>query len=71
MQTNEFRPVHLNHLTIDDLFSLCKSTIECASPVRGSIDRLPNVILSQLEIDNNAMGLQIKKALKGQNRSVI
>jgi hypothetical protein len=64
MQTNEFRPVHLNHLTIDNLFSLTKSTIEVASPVRESIGELPNAILSQLETDNNAMGLQIKKALK-------
>jgi hypothetical protein len=64
MQTNEFRPVHLNHLTIDNLFSLTKSTIELASPVRESIGELPNAILSQLENDNNAMGLQIKKSLK-------
>jgi flagellar biosynthesis chaperone FliJ len=64
MQTKEFRPVHLNHLTIDNLFSLTKSTIECASPVRESIGRLPKVILGQLETDNNAMGVQIKKSLK-------
>jgi len=64
MQTNEFRPVHLNHLTIDNLFSLSKSTIEYASPVRESIGRLPKVILGQLETDNNAIGMQIKKALK-------
>jgi hypothetical protein len=64
MQTNEFRPVHLNHLTIDNLFSLSKSTIEVASPVRESIGRLPKVILAQLETDSNAMGVQIKKSLK-------
>jgi hypothetical protein len=64
MQTNEFRPVHLNNLTIDNLFSLCKSTIECASPVKENIGRVSKVILGQLETDNNAMGLQLKKALK-------
>jgi hypothetical protein len=64
MQTNEFRPVHLNHLTIDNLFSLSKSTIEHASPVRESIGKLPKAILAQLETDNNAMGMQIKKASK-------
>jgi hypothetical protein len=64
METKIFYVLNPLRLKVDDLFSLCKSTIECASPVRGSIDRLPNVILSQLETDNYAMGLQLKKALK-------
>ena len=64
MQTTEFRPVHLNHLSIDNLFSLTKSTVEYAIPVRESIGELPNVILNQLETDNNAMGVQMKKASK-------
>ena len=64
MQTTEFRPVHLNHLSIDNLFSLTKSTVEYAIPVRESIGELPNAILSQLETDNNTMGVQLKKALK-------
>lgn len=64
MQTNEFRPVHLNHLTIDNLFSLSKSTIEYARPVIESIGGMPKVIFGHLETDNNAMGEQIKKALK-------
>ena len=64
MQTKEFSPVHLNHLSIDDLFSLSKSTIEVASPVRDSIGELPSAILAQLETDNNAMGVQLKKSAK-------
>jgi flagellar biosynthesis chaperone FliJ len=64
MQTKEFRTVHLNHLTIDNLFSLSKSTIEYASPLRESIGELPKATLARLENDNNAMGVQMKKALK-------
>jgi len=64
MQPNEFRPVHLNHLTIDNLFSLTKSTIEVAKPVKESLGELLNAILGQLETDNNAMGGQLKKSLK-------
>lgn len=64
MQTNEFRPVHLNHLNIDNLFSLCKSTIDYASPVKESIGEIPKAILDRLETDNNAMGVQMNKALK-------
>ena len=64
MQTKEFRTVHLNNLTIDNLFSLSKSTIEYASPLRESIGELPKATLARLESDNNAMGVQMKKALK-------
>ncbi|HZL11447.1 MAG TPA: DUF6261 family protein [Prolixibacteraceae bacterium] len=64
MKTKEFRPVHLNHLSIDNLFSLSKSTIEYASPLRESIGELPKVTLNQLETDNKAMGMQMNKALK-------
>jgi len=51
-------------IKIDDLYSLCKSTIECASPVIENIGGMPQVILGHLETDNNAMGAQIKKASK-------
>ena len=64
MQTNEFRPVHLNNRSIDNLFSLSKSTIEYAKPVMESIGSLPKAILARLETDNDAMGVQMKKALK-------
>jgi len=64
METKSFYALYPLRLKIDDLFSLSKSTIEVASPVRESIGELPNAILNQLETDNNAMGLQIKKALK-------
>ena len=57
-------PIRLNHLTIDNLFSLSKSTIEYARPVIESIGGMPKVIFGHLETDNNAMGEQIKKALK-------
>lgn len=64
METKIFYALYPIRLKIDDLFSLTKSTIEYAVPVRESIGELPSAILSQLETDNNAMGLQIKKSLK-------
>jgi len=64
METKKFTPVHLNHLTIDDLFALNKSSIGFAIPVRDVIGELLKIILSQLETNNNAMGMQMKKALK-------
>ena len=64
MESKSFYALYPIHLTIDNLFSLGKSTIEYASPLRESIGKVPKVILDRLESDNNAMGVQMKKALK-------
>ena len=62
MQTREFSVVHLNHLTIVDLYSLNKSTIGCANPVKESIGEMPGIALALLETANIAMGEQMNKA---------
>ncbi len=64
MKTKKFYALYPIRLTIDNLFSLSKSTIEYANPVKESIGEVPKVILGELETDNNTMGVQIKKALK-------
>lgn len=64
MQTKEFTTVYVNNLTIDDLYSLNKATIECASPVNQSIGEIPQLTLARLEDDNAAMGEQMNKASK-------
>jgi hypothetical protein len=56
--------VHLSHLKIDDLFSLNKSTIEYADPVKEDIGEMPKLTLGHLVSDNHAMELQMNKALK-------
>lgn len=64
METKEFTTVHLNNLKIDDLFSLIKSTIEYADPVKENIGAMPGAILVRLVTDNHAMEVQMNKALK-------
>lgn len=64
MESKSFYALYPIRLTVDDLFSLSKSTIEYANPLKESIGSLPKAILARLETDNNAMGVQIKKALK-------
>lgn len=64
METKEFTIVHLSHLKIDDLFSLNKSTIEYADPVKEDIGEMPKLTLGHLVSDNHAMELQMNKALK-------
>lgn len=64
MQTKKFSTVHLNNLTIDDLYSLNNSTIAYAAPVRESIGELPRLALAQLETNNTEMGVQMNKSSK-------
>ena len=64
MESKSFYALYPIRLTVDDLFSLSKSTIEYANPLKESIGSLPKAILARLETANNAMGDQIKKALK-------
>ena len=64
METKEFTTVHLNDLKIDDLFSLNKSTIEYANPVKENIGEMPKAILVRLVSDNHAMELQMNKSMK-------
>ena len=66
MESKSFYALYPIHLTVDNLFSLGKSTIEYAIPVRESIGMVPKAILGQLETDTNSMGVQIKKALKSE-----
>lgn len=64
MQTKEFTTVYVSNLTIDDLYSLNKSTIGCANPVKESIGEMPRLTLGQLETATIAMGEQMNKASK-------
>lgn len=64
METKEFATVHLNNLKIDDLFSLTKSTIAYATPVKESLGQMPSTILARLMTDNSAMEALMNKALK-------
>lgn len=64
MESKSFYALYPVHLNIDNLFSLCKATIDCANPVKENIGSLPKAILERLETSNNAMGEQMNKALK-------
>lgn len=64
METKKFITLHLNNLTINDLYALNKSTIDCANPVKESLADLPKAILTQLETNNSVMGDQMNKASK-------
>lgn len=64
METKSFSILHVGNLRIADLYSLSKSTIEYATPVKESIGDLPAATLARLETNNKALGEQMNKALK-------
>ena len=64
METKEFTIVHLSHLKIDNVYSLIKSSIGRADPVKLNIGELPKAILVRLVTDNHAMEVQMNKASK-------
>lgn len=64
MEIKEFTTVYLKNLKINDLFSLNKSTIEYATLVKENIGEMPKIILAHLVSDNQAMEMQMNKAMK-------
>ncbi len=64
METVKFSSINLKRLKVADLYSLNKSTIDYALPVKESIGDLPKAALVQLETDNVAMGAQLNKTSK-------
>ena len=64
METVKFSSINLMRLKVADLYSLSKSTIDCALPVKESIGDLAKAALVQLETDNAAMGAQLNKSSK-------
>ncbi|HBL77493.1 MAG: hypothetical protein A2W90_10420 [Bacteroidetes bacterium GWF2_42_66] len=64
METVKFCSINLKQLKVADLYSLSKSTIDYALPVKESIGDLPKAALAQLETDNAAMGAQLNKTSK-------
>ena len=64
MDKLSFSPLHVNNLTINDLYALAKSTCDMATPVRTQIGDIPNAVLTHLIANNDTMGAQINKSLK-------
>ncbi|GET22098.1 DUF6261 family protein [Prolixibacter denitrificans] len=64
MDEKLFSTLYVARLKINDLFSLNKSTIEYANPVKESIGAIPAATLTQLINDNEAMGVQMNKPAK-------
>lgn len=60
----QFSSINTKQLKVADLYSLSKSTIDYALPVKDSMGDLLKATFTQLETDNTAMGASLHKPLK-------
>jgi hypothetical protein len=61
-----FSTLYVGQLPISDLYSLGKSTIGYAIPVRGQLGVVPDAALGKLETANAAMGEQMNRQRKNE-----
>ncbi|HBL75647.1 MAG: hypothetical protein A2W90_06175 [Bacteroidetes bacterium GWF2_42_66] len=61
METKTFSPLYVARLSVADLYSLNKSTIEIVRPMKENIGEIPNAALLGLETSNAEMGACLNK----------
>ena len=64
MGAKKFSKLHVNNLSIEDLYSISKSTTDIASEVKDNIGEIGKIAMAQLITDNTAMGEQMNKQRK-------
>ena len=64
MELKNFYPLYMAKLSLADLYSLSRSTIDYALPVKDSLGDLLKVSLTQLETENAAMCAALHKPVK-------
>ena len=61
MSKLSFSPLHVNGMTIDNVFSLIKTSVDIAILVRTNLGEMLDAALTQLIADNESFGQQINK----------
>ncbi len=64
MEKKALSTLHMNHLTINDSFSLFKTTIDLARSVQSELSPMLMATLNKLSTDNDSFGEQINKNSK-------
>jgi len=64
MSNLSFSSLHVNNLTINNAFSLFKSSVDFAIPVKSYLGEIVNAALTKLMTDNENFGQQINKNQK-------
>jgi len=64
MSNLAFSPLYVAKLIVNGVYSLIKSTLDVALPLKTELGIIPAAALAQLEADNNKLGRQINKNQK-------
>ena len=64
MSNLSFSSLHVNNLTINNTFSLIKSSVDITIPVRTNLGEMVNAALTKMIADNESFGQQINKNQK-------
>lgn len=64
MSNLSFSPLYIHNLSINNTFSLIKSSADMATPVKAQLGELANAALARMLADNESFGQQINKNQK-------
>lgn len=64
MNTKTFSPLHIDSMTANNVYSLSKSTIDLAIPLKGYLDDSINSVLTQLTTSTQKMQQELSKSSK-------
>lgn len=66
MENLSFSPLHVNNLSINNTYSLIKSSVDIAIPVKSALGDMINAALTKLMAANENFGQQINKNQKSE-----
>lgn len=66
MSNLSFSSLHVNNLSINNTFSLIKSSVDIAIPVKTYLGEIVNAALTKVIADNESFGLQTNKNQKSE-----
>ena len=66
MKNLSFTTLHVNNLSINNTYSLIKSSIDIAIPVKTSLGEIVNAALTKVMADNESFGQQTNKNQKSE-----
>ena len=66
MSNLSFSSLHVNNLSINNTFSLIKSSVDIAIPVKTDLGEIVNAALAKAIADNESFGLQTNKNQKSE-----
>ncbi len=71
MDEKKFSTLYVARLAVEEIFSLCKSTIDLSTPLSEELGVVPNAALTELAEVNNKLGAALNKSQKSELSGLI